>query len=554
MTLWKLTKLSRIRLLVWVFVVSAIMMIWITLLVQDLTKLFVSFVREMPTLSTGLLGTLGIYGVLGATSSKQMYRVNYYDSVGHAGFGATSQFLVAQEYRPTLDVFLQKSIVKFDEAVAFDNPILIAWDIYQEQESDTALDSSYGVDDYLDGFGSADNASAFVRDTKIGLATFGWTTGESVQRHEQEHMLFLEKGAAINLAMYAKDWSATAPTAGSIYYSITLVFIVINYYRSSRRPRNYHDPYLHIWGGKFDADTDQYTFIPNIDMRLYAIRMDLFGDIAAYDSLVMHNKDAPDTYFQANTTGITSELIDIETVVTLDPQASYVNAVGIQRVTRFIKGPIHMNKSEPWTITLNSEDSADLGYMITAQVMPGYKNKADFAVINTFPCSSSAEKRYFRIPYDLYITQIELEIVAEVAAATSVDGYVDLMGIKRGNFTVTGASTGQGMILSETGATDEILSPAILDRVLVTFNHSAATDKRITTITSLEIVNDYYEAGSHIGLHTSSLNSLTDNTGLVITMKIEGFNPRIYREKYAKRSWVDGTTILPYGQPGGSRL
>lgn len=542
----KLTKLQRVQLVVMgivLFVVILMTAIWRIQLEQ-----FVLIATDPMSWLSSTLG-IGFYGIIGATSSKQMMRVSIEIDNDHTDFASSATNLLTQEYIPILDVYVQKVRTSVTTTIGFDNPVFIATEVTPDKVSDVVFDSSYDLGDLLDEIRTGDTGVSMIRDTRASLFYIGDedVISESVNVQETELMYPLMKGESVTLYVEAVDKSA-APTAGAFLIQMTLYLIVLSYNRSASKPKRNHEPFLYVFGSNTTNQTLKWTYLPPVDCRLYSIEIQMMGLIDNYDMFAFLNEEY-DVGDLVNTSIDTlSELADNRKIPLIYNDPSWntnmgdTTAGGFQQIVRFLKGPVFLRKSDPVTVlSHNSGASNSVYFYMTAQMMPDYKNQVDFNVSFVQTASAASHRQYFRIPFDLYVSQIEVDVTWRDGTGTP-DGWIDIYGIKDGDFTF-GNANDHGM-LKQTGLNSEILHPAILDRIYLVSPETSGTKS------SVSFPRDYYPAGSHIAIDMQYLQEIDDASGLQVTLNIDAFNPRKYSSKYSRRKMTEGTFIMRFEGAG----
>jgi hypothetical protein len=503
------------RIVVMVTVLPAVILVMLTF--QPLMELHVwTAFRQMPTFLTGL--AFGIPLTLGMISSKQKLVLEVYGEVNHSEFSSSTVVDTFTRAFP-VDGWLTKYNVKILTESWDLGDIGYAMGFTRKSESDDTQVGTGGhtMADYTDALAASDTVSGFYSTSRplIGVCQNDYTVAEMIH-HEDGLMYLLKSGEQIDFRAAFADLG-TAPTSGQLAYHVSAVFVIISYSGRSKKSGRRNPLFLTIISG-FNSTTDKIsTWIPNAGCRLFAIRM----------SVYLSNTNPGADYIQFRRYGTTTEDAAVTNYIDslkINPDFNNVLEIRIpydtdanddmesKTFTLFEKGPIFCNKSEPWNL-VDGLQAINNVIVLQAQVLYNYKSAWDEAIMYSATPSNSAYYRYYYFKQDMYVTQIENDITITDAGA-SFDGHLHFFMFKPGY--VVEDRTGKGHIFMSDNTGTGILSPALID----TITCAAASTKYKDT--SLEIINDYFPAGSTLMV---LVDDLAEVDSIDIMTKIEGRIP-----------------------------
>jgi hypothetical protein len=499
-----------------------------------------------------LASTIPFVGLFRIASSGQMLRAQYSGSFAHSDFASAAVALDSATNKFPVHGWLQKTIISTSEVTAFNAAITTVFTLKKSSESDLGSGGTLKATDLAGALVNATSPEAHFLDYRpVVMYHGGFTENENRTRATTTHMMWLEARQGFTLEIAAVDLN-TAPSAGVLQVRVDFIFIIA----SMTHPGKGGNP---SGGNSFlflgvHAETDEelfYTYVSPVNLRLYSIEVMTssigegmvfyFGrhDPGVSSQVAAHTADdwATGRYAMA----MPDNEILIWRTDAGDPSSGDPQQPAFLK--HFVKGPLFLKKSEPWDVRFDPDYSADSSVHLIAQVMPDYKNR--FSMNVTFNVETGQETGVdrFRFPFDVYLETIESEVWWTDAdagtPATVTHGYIDIHGIKSGNFD-TGSAARVGAIISTVGTstTEGVESPSILDRIIISSSNPA--DGR----TSMEMVNDYFEQGSHIFITS---NGLAEADSMLMNLQIEGHIPRKQGKKDTLAAYIEGDNIFNFG-------
>lgn len=537
-----INKLRLLTLTAMVLVISQTLLVSLEFLPQGIIQI----ILDSPIIAGfGFLPVL----MLQIRSAKQTIPYSYTDDFTNTAYDGTADNVMTETLNIDMFGWVGKVDYTIINHIPVNNNVVMGGMVVINNEGNeiqpVQVGENWTMTDILDEYGGTSNAQAALVTSRPWIEVFqGAMSGDTIHKHTVHVAEFVEPGDTINVQVAAKDIAA-ADTAGTWTIRVTLWFTIAALQRAGSAPRGMNGerpPYLIFFGtiGSTDGFVTK-TWIPWSDARVYGIygayyglTLDETSFISFGDKLIRTDDEllTPDTttefiqqnvrrsdhFFVGNETGQ-------ETDTTDNPEGQGLG------ITKFKKDPMFMKKSDPYYFQSNNDTGNDNWFFLSMSYLPDYQNDADFTV--SFNMDETAEDvLYWRVPYDMYVQDIQTDVNWTVTAAQTgvTDGMLTLVGIKPGDLPIAtssvdgffgdfGSTTAQSLVKSA-GALDTIPITAPPGDGL-TYTNSYSLEERSE-------VNDYYPKGSHIGVHSNGITTVTDMT---VTMQINAINTR----KWGKR-------------------
>ncbi len=500
---------------------------------------------ELEFIQTGFFRVVSDYPILSSllyipallpfiASSGQMRRYNFTADIAHGDFsGGASVF--SNHFHADLEGWVQKVTFTTVNDIDFTTPVVMVATVMTDFTDSVVVSSAVNPAIAITTpFKTTKDAATLVLEHRPHILMFGPGTDNEIQVGEITTMSYLKVGDELGIEVAMADIQV-APSAGNVILYVTVYFIVSTLKHGNSDTINKRSQYLVFVGTGAPGVDNIWTYLANVDQRLYAINMTIYNNAGFGDQdsvLIFHTGDAPATHWMDDASdGVAFPERDDFLVLSPTADVPWISTEGetnITAVSKFVKGPVFQRKSQPWNLRFhNSNPTVDNWFSIIAQLFPDYQNAVDFSVKFAFDETSDEETEHFKLPYDVYITQIETEVYGNMPAAADLimNSFVDIIGIKRGNHFFEGSDEETGFLNTPgtTANVETIDHPGLLDRIIVYVGEADATASQVFQRSSLEMVNDYYEQGSHIVV---SVTGATPSSEYEVHLKIEGIYPK----------------------------
>lgn len=534
MLLWNSLKIKDIMKAAVMVIVSLVVM-QIMIIGEDIVSLVSSteFWR-------GISWSMGLILVPLINSSKQKYIIKSYHDLQHGEIGDSGVSELAIGYTPfILDGWVTKYHVKMIESSNCNNDVYLLVaprfnaKAYEHSRGTTSTQYSEILNTgmvggpetiheytnfrpYITYFNQNDNANAIVKSATVDI------------------MEWCDKGSY--MAHHIVAGSPGSISQGGIDIYIEYTFVVANYNDTSRRNPKKSNTFMTIaWNG---TTADQRSIIMNSGLRL--IGMEVFATNLVNNETIVIGKNlsnhsnfasSTESVNDFNTTPTDNEMIIIEgTAVDTSP----VDTPTGDSINYYHKHPMYFHKGEVLSLATYN-DYSGFNLWITAQVMFNYQDQHTIEFEETMLNPTGTTTRFIRIPTDLYIESIELELLCEEQDLQVREGQFDIFGIKDNDFF---EDTNAGTHFS-TSAYQGLRLSNVLDKMKFTANG----DSKAAIYQSYCSPMDYYPQGSTIAM----LIEVDVFDKVEYTILIKARNATKSNNRNALQFWRDDVTSLKLG-------